>query len=90
MATTIQNRNLGARLADAISMQDAAINAALRESVSGAGSFFSTIAAAYTAHRQRRVAVHELSQLNDRELADLGIARGDIRNIVSGRSNPRG
>ena len=90
MATTIQNRTLGTRFADAVSVQDAAINAALRESISGASSFFSTLAAAYAARRQRRSAFHELNQLNDRELADLGLARSDIRSVVSGTFNPRG
>lgn len=90
MATSVQPRTLGNRFTDAVSVQDAAINAALRESISGASSFFSTIAAAYMAHRQRRAAIHELNQLNDRELADLGISRTDIRSVVGGTFNPRG
>ncbi|HET9148080.1 MAG TPA: DUF1127 domain-containing protein [Acetobacteraceae bacterium] len=89
MATMIQNRNLGTRLADAISMQDAAINAALRESVTSASSFFASLADAFGAYRERRVAYRELSSLNDRELADLGISRADIRNVVNGSFSPR-
>jgi uncharacterized protein YjiS (DUF1127 family) len=89
MATSVHHRSLGNRFADAITVQDAAINSALRESISGASSFFSTIADAFTAYRERRAAVTELNNLNDRELADLGIARADIRSVVSGKFNPR-
>ena len=34
--------------------------------------------------RREREAVRELSRLTDRELADLGIARSDIRAVASG------
>ena len=34
--------------------------------------------------RREREAVRELSRLSDRELADLGIARSDIRAIAEG------
>ena len=36
--------------------------------------------------RREREAVRELSRLSDRELADLGIARADIRAIAGGAS----
>ena len=89
MATSVQHRSLGNRLADAVAIQDTAINAALRESVSSAGSFFGTIAQGFAAYRERRAAFNELNNLNDRELADLGIARSDIRSVLSGKFNPR-
>jgi uncharacterized protein YjiS (DUF1127 family) len=88
MATSVQHRSFGNRFADAVSIQDAAINAALRESISGASSFFSTLASAFKAQRERRAAFHELNNLNDRELADLGIARADIRAVLSGKFSP--
>jgi len=31
----------------------------------------------------RRETQHQLSRMNDRELADIGINRGDIKRIVS-------
>ncbi len=36
--------------------------------------------------RREREAVRELSRLSDRELADLGIARSDIRAVAVGAS----
>jgi uncharacterized protein YjiS (DUF1127 family) len=41
-----------------------------------------TISEKITAWRRYRGAVRELSQLNDRELSDIGIQRGDIETIV--------
>jgi uncharacterized protein YjiS (DUF1127 family) len=41
-----------------------------------------TIAEKLTAWRRYREAVRELSRLNDRELNDIGIRRGDIEFIV--------
>jgi uncharacterized protein YjiS (DUF1127 family) len=41
-----------------------------------------TISEKLTAWRKYRDAVRELSQLSDRELDDIGIARGDIEHIV--------
>lgn len=37
------------------------------------------------AWRRERTVLRELSRLSDRELADLGIARSDIRAIADGR-----
>jgi len=37
----------------------------------------------FNAWRRYRDAVRELSALNDRELADIGIRRGDIHFVVS-------
>lgn len=41
-----------------------------------------TISEKLTAWRRYREAVRELSQLTDRELADIGIRRGDIDEIA--------
>ena len=35
-------------------------------------------------HKRSRVS-HELSNMNDRQLADIGISRGDINAVVHGR-----
>jgi uncharacterized protein YjiS (DUF1127 family) len=43
---------------------------------------FKTISEKLTARRKYRDAVRELSQLSNRELADIGIRRGDIEFIV--------
>lgn len=37
-----------------------------------------------TSWRREREAVRELTRLSDRELADLGIARSDIRAVAEG------
>lgn len=39
--------------------------------------------------RRERGAIRELSRLSDRELADLGVARGDIGAAVAGTSTVR-
>jgi uncharacterized protein YjiS (DUF1127 family) len=36
-------------------------------------------------YRRYRQVVRELGQLQDRDLADLGITRGDIHNVALGR-----
>jgi uncharacterized protein YjiS (DUF1127 family) len=41
-----------------------------------------TISEKLTAWRKYRDALHELSQLSDQELDDIGICRGDIEYIV--------
>ena len=46
---------------------------------------FKTISEKLATWRRYREAVRELSQLSDRELADIGIRRGDIEFIVRAR-----
>lgn len=46
--------------------------------------WFKKIIAAYKHHRQVQVTIKELSALTDRELNDMGIARGDIYSIAHG------
>ena len=43
-----------------------------------------SIAARFAAWRQHNATVRELSMLTDRELADLGIGRGDIPFVADG------
>jgi uncharacterized protein YjiS (DUF1127 family) len=46
-----------------------------------------TIVRAIAAFREYRRNVAELSQLSDRDLADIGIARSDIRRVAAGAYN---
>lgn len=85
MSTTTRQFTLGSPVADAFAAQDIAIDAALRDSFRQAASMFDRVRAALAERKSRRVAYRELSELNDRELADLGIARSDIHDIVRGK-----
>ncbi len=85
MTTETKTRFMGDRIADAINQQDMAINAALRESAINATQIFSRIGEFFAARRARRAAVTELSALDDRELADIGIKRSDIAQVARGK-----
>lgn len=85
MVTITRQTTLGSPIADAIASQDAAIDAALRDSLNRTVALFDRVRSALAERRARRVAYRELSELNDRELADLGIARADIHNVVRGK-----
>jgi uncharacterized protein YjiS (DUF1127 family) len=39
------------------------------------------------AYRERRRTVAQLSQLSDRELADIGLCRADIQRVAAGNYN---
>jgi uncharacterized protein YjiS (DUF1127 family) len=52
--------------------------------------FLGSIADRYTAWRERERAFAELSALDDRTLADLGLRRGDIPYVVYCQSQTRG
>jgi uncharacterized protein YjiS (DUF1127 family) len=41
------------------------------------------------AHLERRHAIKELSQLDDRELSDIGLSRGQIESAVSASHKPK-
>ena len=43
--------------------------------------------AKYQHHKQVQITIKELSRLGDRELNDMGIARGDIYSIAHGTSD---
>jgi len=47
---------------------------------------FASIARLFGEWRRYGVAVHELSHLSDRELADIGISRSDIQRVARGRA----
>lgn len=85
MATTSNSSKLGSPVADAIASQNAAIDAALRDNLNRTVAMFERLRAMFTERRAARSAYRELSELNDRELADLGIARSDIRSVVRGK-----
>lgn len=46
--------------------------------------WFKDLKKSYVFHRQVRSTMKELSKLNDRELNDIGISRGDIYAIAHG------
>ena len=50
----------------------------------GLRGFFSRLAASFTEARRMDAQYRELSQLSDRELADIGITRFDIPAVVAG------
>jgi uncharacterized protein YjiS (DUF1127 family) len=52
--------------------------------------FLGSIADRYTAWRERERAFAELSALDDRTLADLGLRRGDIPYVVYCKAQQRG
>ncbi len=47
------------------------------------GQVFTRLVGKYTVWKDARETRKALSQLSDRELADIGISRGEIENIVS-------
>ena len=49
--------------------------------------FLSLLAAKISAWRRYRESVREVSRLSDRELSDLGIARGDIEFVARQSAN---
>jgi uncharacterized protein YjiS (DUF1127 family) len=83
--TTSTNNKLASPVANAIASQNAAIDAALRDNFNRTVAMFESVREYFGNLRNARTAYRELSQLNDRELADLGIARSDIRNVVRGK-----
>ncbi len=48
-------------------------------------SFLTRLVAGYKKWRERAVAIRELERLSDHYLADIGIARAQIREVVEGR-----
>ena len=49
------------------------------------GSTFSAIGASFTQWNDARVTRNSLSVLSDRELSDIGLCRGDIEVIATGK-----
>jgi uncharacterized protein YjiS (DUF1127 family) len=50
-------------------------------------SMFPSIVRLYQAWRRHEAVRRELSQLTDRELADIGVTRSDIERIASGEAH---
>ena len=48
-----------------------------------AGSVFAHLFAAFSAWNDARKTSHALNALNERELADIGLTRGDIKNVAN-------
>ncbi|MDD2876864.1 MAG: DUF1127 domain-containing protein [Acidiphilium sp.] len=85
MSTTTNQTKLGSPIGDAIASRNAAIDAALRDNFNRTVAMFERVRSIFSQRRAARAAYRELSELNDRELADLGIARSDIRKVVRGK-----
>ncbi|MDD2860809.1 MAG: DUF1127 domain-containing protein [Acidiphilium sp.] len=83
--STSTSTKLASPVAHAIASQNAAIDAALRDNFNRTVAMFDRVRDYFVQLSTARAAFRELSQLNDRELADLGIARSDIRNVVRGK-----
>lgn len=84
MASTTHS-NHTSPVTDALAAQTAAIDAALNDNARRAANMFAGIGAWYARRRAASAAFRELSELTDRELADLGIARADIPSVVKGK-----
>jgi uncharacterized protein YjiS (DUF1127 family) len=56
-----------------------------RAAPTGANGFFGSVAATFAAWNDARVTRNSLSKLSDRELDDIGLCRGDIEDIATGR-----
>ena len=67
-------------LATGFSRTDAAIFGGARAETTRP-NLFARAAAWLRQHRERRAVIDELSQLNDRELADIGLSRGDVPHV---------
>lgn len=50
--------------------------------LSRVGAAARSFSESYEKRRQYKLTVHELSALEDRELEDLGLARGDIHDVA--------
>jgi uncharacterized protein YjiS (DUF1127 family) len=65
--------------------QSAAIEAIRQEAIQDRdaklGQWFRNIFRAVAEYPARRRVMHELSMLTDRELADIGLSRGDVRRV---------
>lgn len=60
----------------------------LRTAVVGTGAFVGAAWCRYDRARRRRATAAQLYAMDDRELKDIGLRRGDIGYVLSGRSDP--
>lgn len=67
--------------AEAMQARDAAIAAGLRKVFAGVGHAFAALGAAVVTWPQRRATYESLRSLTDRELADIGLTRGEISKV---------
>jgi uncharacterized protein YjiS (DUF1127 family) len=67
--------------AQAVQARDAALAAGLRRAVLGLGEVLSLVAATLLSWPARRATYDKLRRLSDRELADIGLTRGDISRV---------
>lgn len=88
MASTTHNKRLFS-FTDGFTVQNAGIEAALRETIYQASEMFERVRVAFVRRRVMSAAFRELSEMSDRELADIGIARNDIRAVAKGTYKPR-
>jgi uncharacterized protein YjiS (DUF1127 family) len=65
----------------AMQARDEAARAWLRRGLTRTWQFVATLAEAVVTYPARRSAYEELRQLSDRELADIGLTRGDIGRV---------
>ncbi|WP_237212805.1 DUF1127 domain-containing protein [Falsiroseomonas oryziterrae] len=65
----------------AVRSRDAAIADILQRAARRVGAVFSAVADALTSWPERRATYEKLKRLNDRELADIGLTRGDIARV---------
>jgi uncharacterized protein YjiS (DUF1127 family) len=67
--------------AQAIQARDAAMAAAVGRAVGGIGKALAAVGSALLSWPQRRATYENLRLLSDRELADIGLTRGDITRV---------
>ena len=72
---------IDAIVAQAVQTRDAALAASLRRFFGGIGQAVAAIGAALASWPTRRATYEKLRRLNDRELADIGLTRGDVARV---------
>ena len=55
--------------------------------LTGLANWFKKLATQYKRYRLAQITIKELSRLSDRELNDMGLARGDIYSVAYGTSD---
>lgn len=68
-------------MAQAVRARDAALAASLRRLFGTIGKALAAIGAALSTWPARRATYEKLRRLNDRELADIGLTRGDVARV---------
>lgn len=81
VANTPGTAAMDALLAEAYQARDASIAATLRRGIAAVGRVLAVIGNALVSWPQRRAAYEHLKGLSDRELADIGLSRGDISRV---------